>query len=150
MMASLLQTLRDKLQQEIPIIKAMGVDIASYNGTTVCLSAPLSNNINDKNVAFGGSLNAVATLAAWSLVYLKLNEANAICPIFIQKNTTHYLKPVTENFTAIASLVNPADWDPFLTMLQKKGRARIEIQAVIQNGTDTALTFTGTYVATQR
>jgi thioesterase domain-containing protein len=149
-MASLLHTLHAKLQQEIPIIKAMGVDIINYTGDTATLSAPLANNINDKSVAFGGSLNAVATLAAWSLVFLKLSEANAICPVFIQKNTTQYLKPVTEDFTATASLVNPNDWEPFMAMLQKKGRARIEVQAVIYNGLDVALTFTGSYVATQR
>ena len=42
--------------QHLPIAQFMGLEVESYDGDTLILTAPLEPNINDKQTAFGGSL----------------------------------------------------------------------------------------------
>ena len=58
-----LNQLRNVLHEEIPLTKAMGVEVNSYDGHCLVLSAPLDPNTNHKDTAFGGSLYSLAVLA---------------------------------------------------------------------------------------
>ena len=68
--------LENYIHQQIPISAAMGIRVTRADSRAVELSAPLAPNINHRETVFGGSAAAVATLAAWTLVLVRLREAN--------------------------------------------------------------------------
>ncbi|MEP6472510.1 MAG: YiiD C-terminal domain-containing protein, partial [Gemmatimonadota bacterium] len=63
------------LATEIPLAGRLGVTVVGTRDGALVLSAPLAFNRNHEGTAFGGSLNAVATLAGWSAVWLAVQEA---------------------------------------------------------------------------
>jgi thioesterase domain-containing protein len=58
------------LYSEIPLTKAIGIEVCEFTGLSLTLKAPLEKNINHKCTAFGGSLYSVAVLSGWGLIYL--------------------------------------------------------------------------------
>ncbi len=96
MIAVLQRTLHD----EFPITRHLGVHVVLAQLERVSLTAPLVANRNHKGTAFAGSLNAVATLAAWSWFWLLLDSREEVAQVVVQDSTIHYNRPVTTNFTA--------------------------------------------------
>jgi thioesterase domain-containing protein len=117
------------LHEHIPLSRAMAVHVVSVANNQVVLGAPLAPNINHRDTIFGGSAAAVATLAAWSLLHLRLTAAGLPSRIVIQHSVMDYLAPMATDFTARATLVSSADWDGFIRLLTRRGRARITLQA---------------------
>lgn len=142
-----IQALAATLHHEIPITRSLGITVESYDGQTLYLKAPLEANINHKATAFAGSLNALVTLSGWGLVWLVLKEAGITAKIVIQDSQVSYLRPVAADFIAGCRKPDPAQLKRFETMLLKKGKARLELQAEIRVGTQPAVTFQGRYVA---
>ncbi|MGE5240286.1 MAG: YiiD C-terminal domain-containing protein, partial [Bacteroidota bacterium] len=60
------------LHEQIPLSKAMGVEVMEASGEKVELAAPFAPNINHLETVFGGSASAVAILAAWTLLHVRL------------------------------------------------------------------------------
>jgi thioesterase domain-containing protein len=141
-----LRRLQAILHTEIPISKEIGITAGSYDDGCLVLHAPLAPNINHKDTAFAGSLNAVATLAGWSLVWLVLDEAALRGKIVIQDSTIEYLAPVTGDFAARCCLPESGELARFLTMLRKKARARLPLQAIMLDEDRVVVRFTGRYV----
>jgi len=141
-----LSRLQDTLQTEIPITTAIGLRVDGYDNGCLMLSAPLIPNINHKDTAFAGSINALATLSGWSLLWLLLDEARLPGKVVIQDSTIQYLHPITSNFAARCCLPGSEQVTRFLTVLQRKGRARIELQAEMREGQTLVVRFTGRYV----
>ena len=139
--------LQATLHTEIPVSKDIGITVGAYDNRCLLLHAPLAPNINHKDTAFAGSLNAVATLAGWSLVWLVLDQAALRGKIVIQDSTIEYLRPVTGDFAARCCLPESDELTRFLTILRKKGRARLQLQATISEEDHIAVRFTGRYVA---
>jgi thioesterase domain-containing protein len=117
------------LHEHIPLSRAMAVHVVSVADDQVILGAPLAPNINHRDTIFGGSAAAVATLAAWSLLHLRLTSADLPSRIVIQHSVMDYLAPMAADFTARATLAPSADWDGFIRLLTRRGRARIALQA---------------------
>jgi thioesterase domain-containing protein len=140
-----LRRLQATLHTEIPISKEIGITIGAYNRCLV-LHAPLAPNINHKDTAFAGSLNAIATLAGWSLLWLLLDEVSLRGKIVIQDSTIEYLRPVAGDFAARCCLPESAELARFLAILRKKARARLQLQATISEQDRVAVRFTGRYV----
>ena len=139
--------LQQTLHSDIPLTREMGITVAAYDGRQLCLAAPLGPNVNDKGTAFGGSLYSIAVLCGWSLLRLKLNEAGLNQKnIVIQEANTRYLLPVTGELRATCAITTDALTE-FMQPLQKKGRARITLTVAIHQQDQTAVEFTGTYVA---
>lgn len=134
------------LHHEIPITRSLGITVESYDGQILCLKAPLEPNINHKDTAFAGSLNALVTLSGWGLVWLMLKEARIAAKIVIQDSQVKYAQPVAADFVAACRKPDPAQVRRFETMLLKKGKARLELSAEIRNGDQPAVTFQGRYV----
>ena len=107
----------------------MGVEVVQASGARVELSAPFAPNINHLETVFGGSASAVAILAAWALLHVRLNEAGVSSHVVIQRNSMHYERPMTGGFTAVSTFEDAATWERFLNMLKRKQRARISITA---------------------
>lgn len=119
------------LHRQIPLSAAMQVSVLSANTDSVTLGAPLEPNINHKSTVFGGSASAVAILAAWSLLHLRLLDEGLDCEIVIQSNQMDYDRPITGAFTAASSMADPPAWPQFLKILTRRKRARFEVQSVL-------------------
>lgn len=124
--------LEDYLYQEIPISKAIGVQVVSASTEKVILSAPLGANINHKQTAFGGSLHAVATLACWSLLHLRLQSIGRSYQIVITKSEVDYVAPVDTDFQAVCQVPDEEVWQRFMKILKAKGKARLQLSATIE------------------
>jgi thioesterase domain-containing protein len=119
------------LHEHIPLSRAMAVSVVEIGADAVVLGAPLGPNINHRETVFGGSASAVAILAAWSLLHLRLVGAGIESRVVIQRNSMEYSVPIAGSFTARSYFDPAADWDGFLRMLVRKGRARISLGAVL-------------------
>lgn len=138
---------QDYLHQAIPQSLAMQVSVESLNNDGVRLSAPLAANINHRGSVFGGSVSSVAILAAWSLLYTRLRRQGITATLVIQKNTMTYDAPILGRFDASASLVDNQDWSRFITLLLRRGKARIEVQSILNYDNKPAGRLTGSFVA---
>ena len=141
-----LRALQDTLTSEIPISAAIGLKVSGSVAGALTLTAPLAPNINHKDTAFAGSLNAVLTLAGWSMLWLIARRAGMPAKVVIQDSTIRYLRPVGHDFAAVCSLPERAEIERCLLMLRKKGKARMELAAEIREAGDLAVTFSGRYV----
>ncbi|MDB5529280.1 MAG: thioesterase domain protein [Devosia sp.] len=139
--------LQSYLHDHIPLSKAMEVSVVSIADDAVVLSAPLGPNINHRETVFGGSASAVAILACWSLLHLRLTAAGLESRVVIQRNEMDYLAPISGAFTARSYFEVGANWDGFVKMLGRKGRARISIGAVLEFEGHEAGRLTGEFVA---
>jgi thioesterase domain-containing protein len=125
------------LHEYIPLSKAMGVRVRKSNAEHVVLSAPLIPNRNHQSTVFGGSASAVAILAAWSLLHLRLKQAGLQVRLVIRQNTMKYERPIAGKFLASSSVGDLPAWERFQEMLKRKRRARISIKVTIRcNGED--------------
>jgi thioesterase domain-containing protein len=140
-----LAELRATLAREMPVTQHLGVEVVGRRGEALTLSAPLAANRNHQGTAFGGSLNAIATLACWSALWLALRDAEQPGVVLIQDSAIRYLRPVTTDFTATAELA-PEKIERLLDMIRRRGRGRITIAATVSDQSGPAVTFTGRYV----
>jgi thioesterase domain-containing protein len=120
------------LHEHIPLSGAMGVRVVSASLQTVRLGAPLAPNINHRATVFGGSASALAILAAWTLLYVRLKAEGISARLVIQRNSMDYEKPMADDFTAEARSPDDAVWEKFSKTLQRKGRARIEVMSWLE------------------
>jgi len=141
-----LRALQATLEAEIPITGAIGLRVAGFEAGALMLAAPLAPNINHKDTAFAGSLNAVLTLAGWSMLWLIARRAGIPAKVVIQDSAIRYLRPVAQDFAAECSLPERAELDRFLLMLRRKGRARMELAAEIRADGELKVAFSGRYV----
>lgn len=81
--------LEQYLHEHIPLSKAMQVTVVSVAEAAVVLSAPLAPNINHRDTLFGGSALAIAILAAWSLLYTRLQRNPFNC--YLAKEVYFYV-----------------------------------------------------------
>jgi thioesterase domain-containing protein len=134
------------LHTHIPITAGMGVTVVSVADEGIRLAAPLAPNINHRQTVFGGSLATLAILAGWSLVHVRLRILDVSARIVIQRETVEYTEPATTDFTAFCPAPDPAHWNRFVTLLARRGKARLTLSATVESGGVIAATFTGEYV----
>ena len=135
------------LHGHIPLSAAMGVTVESADAEAVVLAAPLEPNINHRETVFGGSATALAILAAWTLLYLRLRAEGLDNRLVIQHHDMDYETPATGPFRARAALDEPGDWERFTRTLERRGRGRIALAATLeQDGTRVGRLW-GTFVA---
>ena len=135
------------LHEHIPLTNAMQVSAVKVSEDSVELRAPLAPNINHRETVFGGSASALAILAAWGLVYVRLNAANVSARLVIQRNTMEYTKPVSGEFSARSMLAEPEEWPRFLKMLERKGKARVTVTSILEFNGEEAGRLSGEFVA---
>lgn len=125
----------------------MGVRVRAASPARVELAAPLAPNINHHDTLFGGSGAAIATLSAWTLVNLRLRHAGVRARLVIQRNAMNYEEPIDGDFTALCEQPDEAEWQRFLTMLERRGRGRITMRARLIYQARAAASFEGDFVA---
>ncbi|MCE9557693.1 MAG: thioesterase domain-containing protein [Armatimonadetes bacterium] len=138
---------QDYLYKQIPLSAAMEVKVDRMDSTGIELSAPLEPNINHRQTAFGGSLSAVATLAAWTLLHMRLQHESSPAQLVIQYGQMDYIAPARGSFVAKCANLEPKEWDRFLNGLTRKGRARIRLQVEVTSGILQVAKFEGEFVA---
>ncbi len=135
------------LHKHIPLSQAMGVSVVSVDTDTVVLRAPLGPNINHRETVFGGSASALAILAAWSLLHIRLRAEGIDARLVIQRNTMEYEQPIFGEFMARSSLGQAGDWERFTHMLARRGMARITVSSVLEHAGQIAGGLSGEFVA---
>jgi thioesterase domain-containing protein len=95
--------LQDYLRTRIPLAQAMGVEVRGVGDDGVELFAPLAPNTNHRDTVFGGSASAVAILAAWSVLHVRMRSAGVEGRIVIHSNTMQYERPIVAGVTATLS-----------------------------------------------
>ena len=135
------------LHEHIPLSHAMRVGVVTVDAGTVVLRAPLEPNINHRETVFGGSASALAILAAWSLLQVRVMAAGLAPRLVIQRNTMDYELPIAGTFQARSALAEPGHWTQFTHMLERKGKARIAVNAVLAFEGEVAGRFAGEFVA---
>jgi thioesterase domain-containing protein len=103
----------------------MGVRVLGYDGEQLTLVAPLDRNHNHLGTAFGGSLSAVATLAGYGLLWLKL--ADRSCHVVIRDSALSFRRPVRGEIRAVCRSPDQTAFAGFRRDLAAKGRARIRL-----------------------
>jgi thioesterase domain-containing protein len=141
------QALEQYLHEHIPVSQTMQISVAEAKEEGVILSAPLAPNINHTGTIFGGSSSAVAILAAWSLIHVRLQSAGMASSIVIQSNIMSYERPIYGTFTARSFITQPKAWEVFMRTLLRRGRARITVSSVLEYEDQPAGNFEGKFVA---
>ena len=137
------------LNEEIPLTNAIGIKVLAEQQGMLSLSAPLSNNINHKATAFGGSLYCVAVLTGWGLVHQLLKRHQSSGHIVIQQSHCDYLLPVDGEIISHCRFDSEAQHQRFIRTYQRRGKARIKLTVEIQHHNHIAMRFTGHYVVHQ-
>lgn len=139
--------LEQYLHRHIPLTQTMQVGVVAADEHAVVLSAPLEPNINHRDSVFGGSASALATLAAWSLLHIRLSGAGISSRLVIHRNTMEYRRPIVGEFTAKASVSDEEAWRQFEHVLRRRGKARIRVSSVVEAAGQVAGEFVGDFVA---
>jgi thioesterase domain-containing protein len=130
--------------RQIPITRAMGVRVVAHDEKGFVVEAPVALNLNHLGTAFGGSINAIATLAAYGFLWLELNEPTV--HIVVAESSIRFLRPVRETIRAICPRPDPAEWAGFRTRFAEKGKARLMLRVSVVEGDHPAAEFEGTFV----
>lgn len=133
------------LYEKIPVTRAMGARIASYDGRELVMTAPLEVNHNHLGTAFGGSLAAVATLAGYAMLWLKLGDRDS--HIVIRKSTTEYVRPVRGDIHAVCVAPSDAAFSRFKNTFTKAGKARLWLEVNVVEDGEVCMSYKGLYVA---
>lgn len=135
-------------RDKIPLTRAMAVRVESWAGGRLVLSAPLEENHNHLGTAFGGSLNALAMLAGYGLIWLVLGDANA--HVVVRRGTANFSQPVCGELRAVCTAPLEAEIDDFRARFASRGKARITLRAIIEGDGGAAVEFEGEYVALRK
>ncbi len=123
----------------------MGVRVVANDGEGFAVEAPVASNSNHLRTAFGGSINAVATLAAYGFLWLEVNDASVL--VVVAESSIRFLRPVRETIRAIC-LPPPGDeWATFRAQFAEKRKARITLRVNVTEKGQTAAEFHGIFVA---
>jgi thioesterase domain-containing protein len=135
------------LHSNIPLSAAMGVQVKVATPERVLLFAPLGPNINHHRTVFGGSGVVLATLSAWTLLHLRLSQAHLDVQLVIQRSSMEYERPIMGDFEAVCGFADESLWRRFRTTLERRGRARMTLNAQLLHASHEMGSFVGDFVA---
>lgn len=133
---------------QIPLTRAMGLRVTETSAGGFAVEAPVSLNSNHLGTAFGGSINAVAILAAYGFLWIKL-RAHAV-DVVIRESSIRFLRPVKQTIHATCACPDPKIWQSFETNLHAEGKARIDLHVLVEEAGQTVAELEGTFVAARR
>jgi thioesterase domain-containing protein len=133
------------LHEQIPITRAMGLRVIAHDATGFTVEAPVALNSNHLRTAFGGSINAVATLAAYGFLWMELKDAAV--HVVVAESSIRFLRPVRETIRATCPRPDPDVLSDFRRHFSDRGKARITLQVKVAEAGETAAEFEGRFVA---
>lgn len=135
------------IHKKIPMTKLMKIQLKELNNDYLHTTVPLKININDKNTAFGGSINSLATISGWCLCNLLFNKSlSENINILIIKNESTFVAPITKDLNCFTELPNEKEIEVLLNKLQTKGKGSLKLHIKILEDEKLCFTFDGTYV----
>ena len=135
------------LHQCIPLSAAMGVQVRTATVVHVKLAAPLAPNVNHTETVFGGSAAALATLSAWTLLHLRLEDARLDAQLVIQRSRMEFERPIPGDFEAVCNFGDASAWERFRATFARRGRARLTLAAHLVHLASRVASFEGDFVA---
>jgi thioesterase domain-containing protein len=120
------------LRERIPLSRALAVAVIEAGPARVVIAAPLEPNVNHRDTVFGGSAYAVAVLAAWSVVLLRLRSDGLDGRIVIRHGAMEYERPIAAAFRAIATPPGEEQWARLATALARGRPARVEATVALE------------------
>lgn len=137
--------LESYLHDKIPLARAMGVCVEAGASDALVITAPLEPNHNHLGTAFGGSLSAVATLAAYALLWVELGDRTG--HIVVHRSEIVYHRAVRGEIRAICRRPPEAELAEFRRQFAATGKARIRLGVTIEHAGRVCVEFTGDFVA---
>ncbi|WP_010298269.1 YiiD C-terminal domain-containing protein [Candidatus Odyssella thessalonicensis] len=138
------------MAEKVPVAQAMNIEIVEASEQGITLKAPLSANINDKGVAFGGSLFSIASLCSWAVVDSLLKRHNQEAIVFIHTSQTRFSTPVVSDFKVSCLAPTGKDLDMFLKTFNRKGKARLTLAATVYEEEALAFESVSEFVAVRK
>lgn len=142
-----LDRLEQLITEKMPITQHLQFSLSAGEGNEIIASAPLHANLNHMGSAFGGSISMLTTLTGWAMVHTLLDEMRHQAQILIQEGDIEYLQPIREDLRVICERPDASAVERFQQMLDRWGRARLELQCKVYEAGERAVTFIGQYVA---
>jgi len=133
------------LHEQIPITRAMGLRVVAHDADGFTVEAPVALNSNHLKTAFGGSINAVATLAAYGFLWMELNDAAT--HVVVAESSIKFLRPVRETMRATCPRPDANTLAAFRARFAEKGKAQIALRVGVTERGETAAEFEGRFVA---
>jgi thioesterase domain-containing protein len=133
------------LHEQIPITRAMGLGVVANDENGFVVEAPVALNSNHLRTGFGGSINSVATLAAYGFLWIELNDAAA--HVVVAESSIRFLRPVREKIRAVCLRPAETELAKFRTEFREKGKARIALRVNVIENAEKAAEFEGLFVA---
>src|SRR3954447_8021948 len=118
------------LHEQIPITRAMGLRVVAHDDDGFRIEAPVALNSNHLQTAFGGSINAVATLAAYGFLWLELDDESV--ELVVAESSIRFIAPVRTTIRAVCLPVEDKLLSRFKADLRANGKARIRLHAHVE------------------
>ncbi len=135
------------LATHIPLSTAMQVHVAIAEDNHIELRAPLAPNVNHRGTVFGGSIASLATLACWSLLWVRTRDWEPAPHLVVRRSKIDYDHPALGEFRAIARIPPEMDWEAIAGRYSSWQRTRVILEANVIAGTLAAAHFSGEFVA---
>lgn len=113
------------LHSQIALARAMEARVIGVLEDRFVLEAPITANFNHLGTAFGGSIAAMAMLAAYGLLWSRLGDSKA--HIVIKESRIRYRRPIRGAIRAEAFAPKSEDLQQFLAEYEATGRASIPV-----------------------
>lgn len=143
---SIKNNLQTFLEEAIPSVKSLRFQLNEVSMDKVRAQAPLIANSNHMGTAFGGSLYSLLVLTCYSWLYSTLNQLGHSFEIVIQTGVIDYKSPVSQSIETLCPKPDGVKWKSFLSQLEKKGKARIVLEAFVGSSQQPAAQIQGTFV----
>lgn len=140
------QDLLKLLTEQIPITNSLEVRVDSADFDKVVLKAPLQPNHNHMGTAFGGSISMLLILSGYTWLYNRMSDEAPSAHVILRKSDVDYLAPVDEDMTITCLAPSDKDFQQFAEHFRRKGRARIELEAIISTSKGVTSKMTGQFV----
>lgn len=146
-----LASLGEYLQQHFPALASAQIEFDEETDDYLVLRAPLAQNHNDLQTAFGGSLYNLALMSCWSTLYLGCRKRLTQPRIVTRDAQMRYRHPVEDKIIrASCRKPNTRQWDGFFAHYEKAGRTSITLTSSIRTVDGTAAYFDGVFVLLER
>lgn len=133
------------LYEAIPLVSAMQITVASLENNCLQLAAPLAPNSNHIGTGFGGSLQGLATLACWGVVWLLFDKLPT--HIVVQESHMRFTAPAREDFTASCAFPEEKIIQRCHKTWQTRGKTRLALNAQVHSGEQLVGEYQGQFVA---
>ena len=140
-----MQELNNRFRRQIPLTEHLGLQITTWDGRCLSMTAPLSPNRNDKGTGFAGSIASLATFAGWALLTLAVEERCGAAQVAVYRSEMRYRRPVDGDFEARCCLPDEAQLEAFWQTLRDTGKGRLELAVSVGQDGEEKVQYQGAY-----